>query len=73
MLNTAVSVLKNSAYLQAIGLAELTFVAMDRVALDFRILEMFATIGVLYLGIVLILSLFVRRLEGVLQRPFRTS
>ena len=73
MLNTAVSVLKNSAYLQAIGLAELTFVAMDRVALDFRILEMFAAIGVLYLGIVLILSLFVRRLEGVLQRPFRTS
>ncbi|MGF7206158.1 polar amino acid transport system permease protein [Skermanella aerolata] len=73
MLNTAVSVLKNSAYLQAIGLAELTFVAMDRVALDFRILEMFAAIGVLYLGIVLILSLFLRRLEGVLQRPFRTS
>src|SRR3546814_15394406 len=30
MLNTSVSVLKNSAYLQTIGLAELTFVAMER-------------------------------------------
>jgi len=73
MLNTSVSVLKNSAYLQAIGLAELTFVAMDRVALDLRTLEMFAAIGVLYVGIVLMLSICVRWLERVLQRPFQTS
>jgi polar amino acid transport system permease protein len=71
MLNTAVSVLKNSAYLQAIGLAELTFVAMEKVAMEFRTLEMFAAIGVLYLVLVLTLSWFVRRLELVLQRPFR--
>jgi len=71
MLNTAVSVLKNSAYLQAIGLAELTFVAMEKVASEFRTLEMFASIGVLYLGLVLTLSWLVRRLEDVLQRPFR--
>jgi amine acid ABC transporter, permease protein, 3-TM region, His/Glu/Gln/Arg/opine family len=71
MLNTAVSVLKNSAYLQAIGLAELTFVAMDKVSLEFRTLEMFAAIGVLYLGLVLTLSILVRELEKVLQRPFR--
>ncbi|MCK6452737.1 MAG: amino acid ABC transporter permease [Alphaproteobacteria bacterium] len=71
MLNTAVSVLKNSAYLQAIGLAELTFVAMEKVASEFRTLEMFAAIGVLYLALVLILSWLVRRLEHVLQRPFR--
>lgn len=71
MLNTSVSVLKNSAYLQAIGLAELTFVAMDRVAVDFRTLEMFAAIGVLYLALVLALSFLARRLEDFLQRPFR--
>ncbi len=73
MLNTSVSVLKNSAYLQAIGLAELTFVAMDRVATDLRTLEMFAAIGCLYLALVLILSLLVRYIELVLSRPFRTS
>ncbi|BBK41625.1 amino acid ABC transporter permease [Allostella vacuolata] len=73
MLNTSVSVLKNSSYLQAIGFAELTFVAMDRVATDFRTLEMFAAIGLLYLGLVLLLSFVVRRLEFRLQRPFRTA
>jgi polar amino acid transport system permease protein len=73
MLNTSVSVLKNSAYLQAIGLAELTFVAMDRVATDLRTLEMFAAIGCLYLVLVLVLSMFVRYIELVLSRPFRTS
>lgn len=73
VLNTSVSVLKNSAYLQAIGLAELTYVAMDRVALDFRTLEMFAALGVLYLGLVLSLSWAVRRVEHELQRPFRPA
>lgn len=71
MLNTSVSVLKNSAYLQAIGLAELTFVAMERVALEFRTLEMFAALGVLYLGLVLSLSFIVRQVENYMQRPFR--
>jgi polar amino acid transport system permease protein len=73
VLNTSISVLKNSAYLQAIGLAELTFVAMDRLSSDFRTLEMFAAIGVLYLALVLTLSGLVRRLEHRLQRPFRTA
>ena len=73
VLNTSISVLKNSAYLQAIGLAELTFVAMDKLSLDFRTLEMFAAIGCIYLGLVLSLSWAVRRAEGVLQRPFRTE
>ena len=71
MLNTAVSVLKNSAYLQAIGFGELTFVAMEKVAMEFRTLEMFAAIGVIYLILVLAMSWMVRRLEEVLQRPFR--
>jgi polar amino acid transport system permease protein len=73
VLNTSVSVLKNSAYLQAIGLAELTFVAMDRVAQDFRTLEMFASIGLIYLVLVLGFSVLVRRLEYALNRPFRPA
>ncbi|MGH8814207.1 MAG: amino acid ABC transporter permease, partial [Advenella sp.] len=39
MLNTSISLLKNSSYLQAIGFAELTFVAVDRIATDFRAIE----------------------------------
>lgn len=73
MLNTSVSVLKNSAYLQTIGLAELTFVAMERVALEFRTLEMFAALGVLYLALVLTLSFLVRQIENYMQKPFRTT
>ena len=73
LVNTAVSVLKNSSYLQAIGVAELTFVAMNRVAMDFRTLEMFFAIGLIYLVIVLLLSAAVRRLETVLHAPFRTA
>ena len=73
ILNTSVSVLKNSAYLQAIGLAELTFVAMDRVAQDLRTLEMFAAIGAMYLVLVLVLSFLVRRIEHMLARPFRPT
>lgn len=73
VLNTSISILKNSAYLQAIGLAELTFVAMDKLSLDFRTLEMFAAIGSIYLCLVLLLSWAVRRVEWVLQRPFRTE
>lgn len=73
ILNTAVSILKNSAYLEAIGLSELTFVAMEKVAMEFRTLEMFAAIGVLYLALVLVMSGLVRRLEVVLQRPFQAG
>lgn len=72
-LNTSISVLKNSAILQVVGVAELTFVAMDRIAIDFRTLEMFAAIGVIYLALVLTLSASVRILEAVLNKPFRTN
>jgi polar amino acid transport system permease protein len=70
VLNTSISIIKNSAYLQAIGLAELTFVAMDRLSTDFRTLEMFAAIGVIYLVLVLSLSGLVRRVENSLNQPF---
>ncbi|UVA81885.1 amino acid ABC transporter permease [Pandoraea commovens] len=72
MLNTAISLLKNSSYLQAIGLMELTFVAVDRIATDFRPLEMFGAILVLYLCMVAALSLLAHRLSAWMQRPFRT-
>ena len=73
VLNTSISVLKNSAYLQAIGLMELTFVAMDKLATDFRTLEMFASIGCIYLILVLSLSWLVRQFKRVLQRPFQVE
>jgi polar amino acid transport system permease protein len=71
MLNTSISLLKNSSYLQAIGLAELTYVAIDRISMDFRTIEMFAAICVIYLLLVLTLSFFASRLECRLNAPFR--
>lgn len=71
MLNTSISLLKNSSYLQAIGFAELTFVAVDRIATDFRAVEMFAAIGAMYLALVVVLSLGAHWLEVRLQRPFQ--
>jgi His/Glu/Gln/Arg/opine family amino acid ABC transporter permease subunit len=72
MVNTAISQLKNSSYLQAIGLAELTFVALDRVATDFRALEMFAALGAIYVALVFALSAAAARLEQRLNRPYAT-
>jgi His/Glu/Gln/Arg/opine family amino acid ABC transporter permease subunit len=69
-LNTVVATLKNSAYLQTIGLVELTFVAVERVAYEFRTLEMFATICVIYLVCVLLVSSLGHRLEHRLDRPY---
>ena len=71
MLNTSISLLKNSSYLQAIGLAELTYVSIDRISMDFRTIEMFAAICVIYLLLVLTLSFFASRLEYRLNAPFR--
>ncbi|MFB9948257.1 amino acid ABC transporter permease [Rhizobium puerariae] len=69
-MNTIVATVKNSAYLQAIGLVELTFVAVDRIAYEFRTVEMFASICVIYLLCVFILSGLGHRLERRLNRPF---
>ena len=71
ILNTGVSLIKNSAYLSAIGLAELSGVAFDRIASDFRAFEMLAVLLVGYLAVVLTLSAAVRALEHRLQAPFR--
>jgi polar amino acid transport system permease protein len=71
MLNTCVSLIKNSAYLSAIGMQELSGVAFDRIANDFRAFEMLAVLLVGYLAVVLSLSFAVRLLEHRLQAPFR--
>lgn len=69
-LNTIVGTIKNSAYLQAIGLVELTFVAVDRIAQDFRSIEMFLSICVIYLAVILAVSALGHRLEKRLNRPY---
>ncbi|WP_335948667.1 amino acid ABC transporter permease [Salipiger bermudensis] len=69
-MNTIVSTIKNSAYLQAIGLVELTFVAVDRIAYEFRSIEMFLSICVIYLAVVLVVSTLGHRLERRLDRPY---
>lgn len=69
-LNTVVGTIKNSAYLQAIGLVELTFVAVDRIAQDFRSTEMFLSICVIYLVVILGVSALGHRLEKHLNRPY---
>jgi polar amino acid transport system permease protein len=71
VLNTAISMLKNSALLQTVGLAELTFVAVDRASLSYRMLEMFGTIGAIYLALGLGLASAVGRLERRLHQPFQ--
>ena len=70
ILNTSIAMLKNSSYLQAIGLAEMTFVAIDRVSLEFRTIELFSAICALYLVLVLSLSAAAARFEQRLERPF---
>jgi len=71
MLNTGVSLVKNSSYLSAIGMEELAGVAFDRISTDFRAFEMLAVLLVGYLSVVLTLSASVRILEHRLQAPFR--
>lgn len=70
MLNTSISLLKNSSYLQVIGVAELTFIAIDRVSSDFRTIEMFTAICVIYLALVFLLSFFFNKIARRLNRPY---
>jgi len=68
LINTSISVLKDSAYLSVIAFAEITYVAMNIVATDFRVFEMFAVLGVTYLGMVLVLSGLLNRVRLNLAR-----
>lgn len=49
---------------------ELTFVAVDRIAQDFRSTEMFLSICVIYLVVILGVSALGHRLERRLNRPY---
>jgi len=54
--NTLISVLKNSALMLGIGLAELTFVVQRLSAETFRTVELYVLLGAVYLVLVLLLS-----------------
>lgn len=71
--NTAMSVVKNTSYLAGIGVVELTFTALDTVAVTFKTLEMFLTIGALYLLMVWILSFLFNLIEKKLDVTRKTS
>ena len=68
-INTYISVLKNTALMTAIAFPELTNVAMDFVATDFRTYEMFLVLAVTYLTIVWGLSALIRAFEARLALP----
>jgi His/Glu/Gln/Arg/opine family amino acid ABC transporter permease subunit len=61
--NTQISVFKNSSFMIAISYPELTETAVDIVAVSFRVLEMFLAIGLIYLGLVWLMSLAARAIE----------
>ncbi|MGY4100476.1 amino acid ABC transporter permease [Nocardia sp. R16R-3T] len=54
--NTLISVLKNSALMMGIGLAELTFTVQRLSAETFRTVELFVVMAIIYLALVLLLS-----------------
>ncbi|SAK97295.1 glutamine ABC transporter permease [Caballeronia pedi] len=70
MMNTAVSTTKNSALLTAIGVPELTYVAMDNIANSARGLENFFALFVGYLIIVAVMSCMSSLVEARLGRGF---
>ena len=64
--NTLISVFKNSSFMVAIGYPELTETAVNIVAVTFRTFEMFLAIGVIYLGLIWLMSLG----AGAVERRF---
>ncbi|GAB3442063.1 amino acid ABC transporter permease [Actinophytocola sediminis] len=64
--NILISVFKNSSFMVAISYPELTETAVGVVAVSFRVFEMFLAIGIVYLGLVWLLSVG----SGALERRF---
>jgi His/Glu/Gln/Arg/opine family amino acid ABC transporter permease subunit len=64
--NILVSVFKNSSFMVAISYPELTETAVNIVAVSFRVFEMFLAIGIVYLGLVWLMSLG----AGAVERRF---
>ncbi|MFF1838392.1 amino acid ABC transporter permease [Streptomyces sp. NPDC058231] len=67
--NTLISVFKNSSFMVAISYPELTETAVNVVAVTFRVFEMFLAIGIVYLGLVWLISLG----AGAVERRFAIS
>ena len=65
--NLLATVTKESAFLAAMSVAELTFAGQVVIAQTFRVFEVWAIIGVLYLIVVLSILSLARRLERRLQ------
>jgi polar amino acid transport system permease protein len=64
--NILISVFKNSSFMIAISYPELTETAVGIVAVSFRVFEMFLAIGIIYLGLVWLMSLG----AGAVERRF---
>lgn len=65
--NTAISLIKNSAYMTSIGAAEMTFVAMDRMAYDFKTYEILISVAVIYLAVIWSASFLFSQIERKLD------
>jgi ABC-type amino acid transport system permease subunit len=65
--NLLATVTKESAFLSAVSVAELTYAGQVVIARTFKVFEVWAIIGVLYLLLILALSAMAERLE----RSFR--
>jgi His/Glu/Gln/Arg/opine family amino acid ABC transporter permease subunit len=63
LVNNYVSLLKNTALVSIIGVAEITFVTQDIIADNFTFIEMYSTLAVLYLVLVFSLTWLLRRVE----------
>lgn len=67
--NILISVFKNSSFMVAISYPELTETAVNLVAVTFRVFELFLAIGIVYLGLVWLMSLG----AGAVERRFAIS
>lgn len=68
--NLLATVTKESAFLAAVSVAELTFAGQVVIAQTFRVFEVWAIVGVLYLLVVLSILAAARRLERRMQWSF---
>ncbi len=69
-LNIWIFTFKNTALLEVIGLPEMNFVAVTRIANDFRFIEMVTSTTAVYVGLVLLMSWASATLEKRLAKPY---
>jgi polar amino acid transport system permease protein len=69
VINILISIFKNSSFMVAISFPELTETAVNIVAVTFRVFEMFLALGVIYLGLVWLLSWGAQVVERRLAIP----